>query len=263
MSAPAGPSAPGTGRTRVLEDVSAVLFDVLHTLVDDSGFPSRHLRVLLEAEGHPLDPDVFMRAYRAVSEREFDWEAAAEEVPFRSIRQRHRARVEAVYEVLDLSKERDVAKDTEWLWHRIATSRIYPEVPRVLSVLAERGYRLALLSNADEDDPVIQVLLRAGLPITFEAIITSQGAGAYKPARKIFEHALWKLDLDPSRVVVVGDSPSSDVLGAAGAGMSAVWVNRRGRTYPDGYPEPAAEVSDLDGILDLLPGPGGKKKGAT
>ncbi len=231
---------------------SAILFDVLHTLVDDSGFPSRYMRTLLEAEGHEVDPQELLEVYREVTSREFDWEVAAAEEPFRSIRDRHEARVEAVYQQLDVAGERDVARDTEWLWKKIADSRVYPEVPEVLPELARRGYRLALISNADEDDPVIQVLLRAGIPVAYEAVVTSQGAGAYKPARRIFEHVLHRLDLGPEEVLMVGDSPSSDVMGAKRMGIPVVWVNRKGRTFPAGYPEPDAEVSDLEGLLPLL-----------
>ncbi|MFO7769213.1 MAG: HAD family hydrolase [bacterium] len=230
----------------------ALLFDVLHTLVDDSGFPSRYMRVLLEAEGHDVDREELREVYREVTAREFDWETAASEEPFRSIRDRHEARVEEVYQRLEVSDERDIARDTEWLWKQIATSRIYPEVPEVLPILAGRGYRIALISNADEDDPVIQVLLRAGLPMAFETVVTSQGAGAYKPSPRIFEQVLRELDLEPEQVLMVGDSPASDVLGAKRMGIPAVWVNRKGRSFPEGYPEPDAEISDLKGLLGLL-----------
>lgn len=232
--------------------LSALLFDVLHTLVDDSGFPSRYMHTLLEAEGHEVDPDELLAVYREVTDRHFDWEEAAVEEPFRSIRDRHEARVEEVYQRLEVSEERDITRDTEWLWKQIANSRVYPDVPEVLPVLAERGYRLALISNADENDPVIQVLLRSGLPVRFEEVITSQGAGAYKPARRIFEHVLERLELEPERVLMVGDSPSSDVMGAKRMGIPVVWVNRKGKSFPSGYPEPDAEVSDLKGLLRLL-----------
>ena len=43
----------------------------------------------------------------------------------------------------------------------------------MLPTLADRGYRLALISNADEDDPVIRVIREAGLPVEFEAVVTN------------------------------------------------------------------------------------------
>lgn len=236
--------------------VRALLFDVLHTLVDDSGFPRTRMRRLLEEAGHRVDPGEFESIYRSVTAREYDWEKAAVEEPFRSIRDRHEARVEAIYERLELTGKRDVAADTDLLWEHIATSRIYPEVPEVLPALEARGYRLALLSNADENDPVIRALLGAELPVTFDAVVTSQAVGAYKPARRIFERALQELGMAPPEVALVGDSPASDVLGGRLIGTPVIWLNRCGVPFPDGYPEPDATVSDLYGLLDLLPGIG-------
>jgi 2-haloalkanoic acid dehalogenase type II len=240
----------------VIPPVTAILFDVLHTLVDDSGFPRFQLRRLLAEAGIDLEGERFEEVYRALTRKEYDWEAAALEEPFRSIRDRHRSRLTALYEHFGWDELRDLEEDIELLWQRIATSGLYPEVSEVLPTLAERGYRLGLISNADEDDPVIRALLDSRLPVTFEAVVTSQGAGAYKPAARIFEHALWRLDLDRVDAVFVGDSPASDILGGSRAGLRTIWVNRRGTEYPEGYPAPDATVADLTGLLELLPGAG-------
>ena len=55
--------------------------------------------------------------------------------------------------------------------------RIYQEVPRVLEVLRSK-YRIGLLSNADNDDPLIEILLKSGLK--FDSIVTSESVKAYK-----------------------------------------------------------------------------------
>ncbi len=239
-----------------LAGVQAILFDVLHTLVDDSGFPRAQLRQLLEEAGHQVDPERFEAVYRKITAHQYDWERAAVEELFRSIRDRHEARMKALFAELGLTGERDLEADTHYLWDRIATSRIYPEVQEVLTALQERGYRLALVSNADEDDPVIQALHEADLPVRFEAIVTSQAVGAYKPAPRIFERALQELELEPEEVALVGDSPASDVMGGRRVGMRVIWVNRKKIGFPPGYPEPDATVSDLTGLLGLLPGNG-------
>lgn len=236
--------------------VRAVLFDVLHTLVDDSGFPRYQLRTLLEEEGYSLDSRAFEAVYNRLTAEEYDWEVAAVERPFRTMKDRHRARLEALYRHFRLGARRDLAADIEQLWEKIATSAVYPEVGEVLPALERRGYRLALISNADDDDPVIRALFRAEMPVSFEVVVTSQGVGAYKPDTSIFEHALQGLGLGPEEVVLVGDSPASDVMGARRVGMPAIWINRREIDFPDGYPTPDARIWDLRGLLTLLPGSG-------
>ncbi|VTS07844.1 HAD family hydrolase [Tuwongella immobilis] len=50
--------------------------------------------------------------------------------------------------------------------------------------------------------------------------------GAVKPDARIFEHASMGLGLPFSKIAMVGDSWKSDVLGASGVGMSAIWLSR-------------------------------------
>lgn len=240
----------------MISGVRAILFDVLHTLVDDSGFPRYQLREILASGGIDLDGETFNEVYSELTAREYDWEEAAVEEPFRTMKDRHRSRLRALYEHFGITGVRDLEADMEFLWEKIATSRPYPEVSEVLPTLAERGYRLALVSNADEDDPVIRALFGAAIPVDFDAVETSQGAGSYKPDAVIFERVLRKLnlELEPASVVLVGDSPASDMLGAHRAGMRTIWVNRKGIEFPDGYPEPGAVIPDLRGLLELLPG---------
>src|SRR5690606_24867046 len=60
----------------------------------------------------------------------------------------------------------------------------------------------------------------------FEHVITPDCAGAAKPDPKIFEYAL-KLakKFDPSTTLMVGDTLSADILGAARIGIDSVWFN--------------------------------------
>ena len=48
---------------------------------------------------------------------------------------------------------------------------------------------------------------------------------AMKPARKAFLEAANKMGLDPENIIVIGDSPSFDVLGAKRCGMKTILVN--------------------------------------
>lgn len=59
-----------------------------------------------------------------------------------------------------------------------------------------------------------------------EAVLTG------KPSRRFFEAAARSMELEPSRVAVVGDDVDSDVGGAQGAGMQGVLV-RTGKYRPE------------------------------
>lgn len=135
------------------------------------------------------------------------------------------------------------------LLDQISAAACFPEVPRVLETL--RGtYRVAVLSNADEDF-LTSFLQRSGLE--FETIVSSEAARSYKPRTPIFRALCDALDLDPAQVLYVGDSPIADLLGARSAGLAVAWVNRAGIPLPDRVPLPDIEVADLTELLQVLP----------
>jgi len=109
--------------------------------------------------------------------------------------------------------------------------------------------RLGLLTNGPAD---IQRLKfdGTGLADCFDSVIISGEVGIGKPDPAVFAYALDQLGAPPETAVMVGDSWERDVLGALGAGMSAVWVSG-GRPRPPGHPEVAVvdHVGQLDGVI--------------
>ena len=65
-------------------------------------------------------------------------------------------------------------------------------------------------------------------------VFTSEDARSYKPRKELFEMALSKTGLGPDEVIHIGDSVSSDVHGAAKVGIRALWLNRFGKSIPEG-----------------------------
>jgi putative hydrolase of the HAD superfamily len=132
----------------------------------------------------------------------------------------------------------------------------YPDVPRALRTLRERGLRLIVVSNWDCS--LGDVLREAGLHDLVDGVVTSAEAGAPKPAAPIFEAALELAGCPPARAVHVGDSPSKDVAGATAAGIAAVLLRRVG-ARPDEEPadtraaaRPSAEITSLAELPRVL-----------
>lgn len=103
-----------------------------------------------------------------------------------------------------------------------------------------------IVSNIDTQD--IQSAL---MHIKFNAdfIVTSESARSYKPRSEMFEQALDLLEASPDEVIHIGDSYSSDVVGANKLGIPSIWINAKGRAR-SGSVAPTYDVKD---ILDLLP----------
>ena len=88
-----------------------------------------------------------------------------------------------------------------------------------------------IVSNIDTAD-IMQAIDYHGLKPA--GVFTSEDAGSYKPRKELFELALQRTGLNPDEVIHIGDSISSDVRGASAVGINTLWLNRFGKSVPDG-----------------------------
>jgi 2-haloalkanoic acid dehalogenase type II len=119
--------------------------------------------------------------------------------------------------------------------------KLYDEVEDSLKRLSER-YRLFALSNGNAD------LKRCGIAHWFEGHVTAISAGAAKPDIRIFTHLLDAAGVEAQQVLHIGDDPHLDVMGAAQAGMQAVWLNRDAKSWPGELPPPPRTILSLEEI---------------
>jgi HAD superfamily hydrolase (TIGR01662 family) len=132
----------------------------------------------------------------------------------------------------------------------------YPQAEASLRALSQRGYRLALISNATDDELIQGLAERSGIRKWFDISLSSAGVGLRKPHPGIFQMVLDEWAFPPSQVVMVGDTLRFDVLGAHNAGCKgilAAWD-----LYPDYDAEgdhivPDATAESLVHLVDLIP----------
>jgi len=227
-----------------LKNLKGIIFDVHRTLVDDSGFPRDQIWRLLKQSEIDLDMTEYYRLYDDLTKHYFNWSKIQ---PFISIREIHRRRLKEIYQYYNVA--RDVENDLEFLWERMGNSNIYPEVPEILAALSDR-YKMALLSNADYDDPLVEKLLSNGYE--FDAVVTSQQLKKYKPDPELFFTTLEKIKLKKDEVVMVGDSPGSDIIGARNAGIKTIWINRKNIALNAIHPKPDYQISNLTELKYII-----------
>ena len=88
-----------------------------------------------------------------------------------------------------------------------------------------------IVSNIDTAD-IIQAIDYHGLKPA--DVFTSEDARSYKPRKELFELALQKTGFKSDEVIHIGDSISSDINGASSVGINTLWLNRFGKSIPDG-----------------------------
>ena len=126
------------------------------------------------------------------------------------------------------------------------THTLVPETKETLDALRAKGYRLFAASNSFGHLQRSR-LQHAGLLGYFEDTYISMDVGYDKPDVRFYQEALRRCGLQANEVLMVGDSMTTDIIGAQQAGMNAVFFDRR----PDGTKEPAP-VPTITSLLQLM-----------
>ena len=98
----------------------------------------------------------------------------------------------------------------------------FPDTVRALHDLQKR-YRLAVISNIDD---YLFAQTQEHWDLEFDAVITAEKAGSYKPALNNFRLALQTLAIAPGQLLHAGQSVYHDVVPARSLGVATAWVNR-------------------------------------
>jgi putative hydrolase of the HAD superfamily len=130
----------------------------------------------------------------------------------------------------------------------------YPQAEATLRRLSERGYRLALISNATDDELIQALAERSGFRKWFDITLSSAGVGLRKPHPGIFQMVLEEWAFPPSQAVMVGDTLRFDIAGAHNAGLKAILAGWD--LYPDYDAEadhvvPDATAESLVHLVDV------------
>ena len=219
-----------------LTGVKACVFDAYGTLFDTASAARRSAELLGDRAG-PLaalwrEKQLAYTWLRAVQGRHADfWQVTSDALDFA---------LEA------LAIERPGLRDR--LMQLYLTLDPYPEVPEVLRRLRAAGLKTAILSNGT---PRMIEALVAGAGLEFDALLSAEQAGTYKPHASVYQLALDAFGL-PARAIAFQSSNGWDAYGASAFGMQVVWCNRS-RQPPERLPgAPDREVSTLAALPGLV-----------
>ena len=126
-------------------------------------------------------------------------------------------------------------------WHA------FPEVRSSLEELRSRGWKLAVLSNTD-DDYIAASQVQIG--VSFDEVVVAQELGSYKPAHKHWEEFFARTRAPREGHVHVAASLYHDIVPCEELGLRSVWINRTGETA-DGA-RPTRELPDLHALPETL-----------
>lgn len=141
----------------------------------------------------------------------------------------------------------------ERLMNLYLTLDVFPEVPDVLRRLKDMGLRLAILSNGTP--AMLQAAVAGvGLGGFFDAVLSVEEAGVYKPHPKVYQLALERLGL-PGSAIAFQSSNAWDAHAASAFGMQVVWCNRTAQPrerLPGAPDRETRSLSELPALLGAL-----------
>ncbi len=130
---------------------------------------------------------------------------------------------------------------------------VFPDAVQTLKELRRCGYRLGLLSNTWWAAEWHNAELAAhGLTSLLDEIVYTSDLPHSKPHPSTFLEVTHRLNVDPTRCVMVGDRLIDDISGALSVGMRGIWKKS---DYPWPEPEhiiPSAVITHLAELLPLI-----------
>lgn len=201
--------------------IKTVFFDLGSTLIYMDPQPEEVFAALCREQGIAVEPEAISQAYEK-----------ADEFYFENML-KYKGRMDQLWLKYDGIVLEDLGIPNPS--HRLAWAisrgfreghfwHLFPETGEVLGGLRRAGYKLGIISNADEG--VERILSWLGLPELVDTITYSQEVGVEKPNPRIFRIALQRTEASPKEAIHVGDRYDADVVGAQAVGITPVLIDR-------------------------------------
>lgn len=228
--------------------IRAIGFDLDNTLFDHTAAAGSAMAMLIEQNGWQYKgSESITREWNRVERIYFPmYQSGAME-----LMEHRRARMRDFMTSTDASADED---RLELLWNQYVANYsqcwvAYPDAVESVEELKSRGYKLAVLTNGQQEQQEAK-LKAIGMGDLFEVCIGIGVMEALKPDLRAFAQLCRVLECRPDEVLFVGDDIYSDVTPSMKTGMKAVWLNRHALAIPHGITLHIQSLAELKGILD-------------
>lgn len=137
-----------------------------------------------------------------------------------------------------------------YLKHLSQSSLLYDESSKLIEELS-KNYKLSIITNGLSDVQSTRIR-KSSVAKYFDDIVISEEVNVSKPNPKIFEITLNNLNYnDKSKVLMVGDSLTSDIQGGINFGIDTCWYNPNNIENKTKL-TPTYEISSLLDLNEIL-----------
>lgn len=222
---------------------TTLYFDLDNTLLDFSAAESAAICKLLKNFGITPKPE-YVKMYSDINKKvwaKFERGEIKREEIFES---------RFVEFLQRIGKSADTAKMSADYFSLLAQGHdIMPGAAEVLSYVKQAGYTVCVTTNGISKTQHKRIA-ESGLGKYFDYVFISEDTGHQKPEKAYFYYVTAHTpEKDRKKILVVGDSQSSDILGGINAGIDTCWLNPAGAAAA--Y-KPTYEIKNIKELLHIL-----------
>ena len=209
--------------------IKAVFFDLYQTLINYDPPREKQLARIISDYGIKVTADTLHRPM--VIADEFIYEEHSR-LPISKRSEKEQKTLFTQYQTM-LLKEACIKPTPEIISNNIVKMQqvkfkrvLFDDVLPALKQLKQNSIILGLISNIDSD--IKPLFDKLGLIPLLQVVVTSRDSGYHKPQPEIFNEAARRAGVEAGESMYIGDQYQIDVLGAKGAGMQGVLLDRNG-----------------------------------
>lgn len=222
-----------------------LLFDLDDTLIDFSADQKLAFKYAFETMGYEYTDNV-LEQYKKING--IVWNKL-EKGEIKTVADLYEERCKILFKIYDINETTDKFNDLlDKGFQENGTP--FEGVENVLKKLRKR-YKLAIITNGPKSQQYTR-LKNAKISQYFSYVFVSEEIGYNKPDIKFFEYMFEKLEeKDKTKMLIIGDSLTSDIQGGINAGLDTCWYNV---DYKENMTtiNPNYEINKLDELLSIL-----------
>lgn len=224
--------------------VNTLAFDIFGTALDLTGSMTPPTRRFLHAKGASVSAEVFWDQWRA-RQRIEQYQDTLMQLGHGGYLETCRRALAYCLRLNKIVFTEDEVRDLMKAWQELSP---YPDVAEGLHRLKSR-YQLVALSNGEQ--LYLEYLAAERMHFQFDAIISVQKAGVFKPHPAVYRTGAMLLGKEPAEIMMVA-AHAFDIMGARACGYRGGYVDRYGLPLEESPYGPDIEVPDFIALADAL-----------
>ncbi|MCE7736025.1 MAG: HAD-IA family hydrolase [Candidatus Heimdallarchaeota archaeon] len=145
--------------------------------------------------------------------------------------------------------------DRHYLDYFVECTQISKVNLQYLQTMKDMGYNIIITTNGIRDVQRKRII-KIGIDSIIDDVITSEDVGKAKPAPLMYETIMDRYSIHENQVFIIGDSLSSDIMGANNAKIRSCWLNY-GKPFNSSNESPKPDIiandfSDISSFITNL-----------